>query len=143
MKIQKYLLAFAFLTLPATLRSQEMSTIKKFIQENSKSKNGSTEIFIGLRCSSLYILMGAYTDNNQMKSQSENFRSLSNYALKFAYDNSKDKNIDYLSSQMEIMTSAYKDRFLKSKALTGNFSDDPIISADLDTCSEVFLEKNK
>ena len=75
---------------------------------------------------------------NKMNEYAEKFQKASETALGFALENQKPVNEDYISNQMITMLTAYKERFLKAKALTGNFSDDPVIAADIKTCSDIF-----
>lgn len=115
-----------------------MAPIDKFIEDNANSKNGGTEVYVGLRCASLFMLASIYTKNNEMLDESTKFAKASESAFSFAAYSQNPKNNDYLVGQVEIMIKAYKDRFLKAKDLTGNFSDDPIIAADMKTCSDIF-----
>lgn len=118
--------------------AQDMATIDSFIQRNAEATNGGTEVFVGLRCSSLFMLMSIYASNNKLEDHAEKFSKSSENAFKFAAHSQDPKNIGYLTGQVELMLEAYKERLLKAKALTGNFSDDKIISADLKTCSDIF-----
>ena len=128
------------LTGPSAIQAAppEMKTIKDFMIANANATNGGTEVFIGLRCSSLYAIMKTYTLDNNMKDASEKFGFASDTALKFAAEHQKPYNEGYLIGQIEIMTDSYVERFLTAKARTGNFSDDEVIKSDIKTCSEIF-----
>lgn len=116
----------------------EMKTIDDFIIANANATNGGTEVFVGLRCSSLYAIMKTYTLDNNMKDASEKFGIVSDTALKFAAEHQVPYNEGYLLGQIEIMTDSYVERFLTAKARTGNFGDDEVIKSDLNTCGEIF-----
>lgn len=118
----------------------EMKPIETFVEENIRSTNGSTEVFVGLRCYSLMRLMAIYTEENNMLEDSRRFSGASDIFLMVAQESQIPKDKAYLISQIRIMISAYRDRFLEAKARTGNFSDDPVIRQDMAFCSE--LAKN-
>ena len=126
------------LGMAASANAQEMAPIDKFIEQNAKATNGGTEVFVGLRCASLFRLMSIYLSDNKMDDEAGRFKGASENAFKFAAGSQEPKNEDYLIGQVKIMLEGYKDRFLKAKALTGNFSDDPVIRADMKTCSDIF-----
>ena len=128
------------LTSPSAIQAAppEMKTIKDFIISNANATNGGTEVFIGLRCSSLYAIMKTYTLDNNMKDASEKFGFVSDTALKFAAEHQNPYNEGYLLGQIEIMTDSYVERFLTAKARTGSFGDDEVIKSDLSTCGEIF-----
>ena len=128
------------LTSPSAIQAAppEMKTIEDFMIANANATNTGTEVFVGLRCSSLYAIMKTYTLDNNMKDASEKFGFASDAALKFAVEHQKPYNEGYLLGQIKIMTDAYVERFLTAKARTGNFSDDEVIKSDIKTCSEIF-----
>lgn len=115
----------------------EMQTIETFIRQNSNSKNGSLEVHVGLRCYSLFTIMAAYTENNNMAKYSKNFKDSALIFLNMAIESQITKNQSYIVDQSKIMIEAYTARFLKAKALTGNFSDDEIIAKDMAFCSSL------
>jgi hypothetical protein len=128
------------LTGPSAIQAAppEMKTIKDFMIANANATNGGTEVFVGLRCSSLYAIMKTYTLDNNMKDASEKFAIVSDTALKFAAEHQDPYNEGYLLGQIEIMTNSYVERFLTAKARTGNFGDDEVIKSDINTCGEIF-----
>lgn len=138
MRIREALAIISALGMDAPAAAQEMAPIDKFIEQNAQATNAGTEVFVGLRCASLFMLISIYAGNNKMDDQAAKFKEASQSAFKFAADSQKPKNDEYLVGQVKIMLEAYKDRFLKAKALTGNFSDDPVINADMKTCLDVF-----
>jgi hypothetical protein len=52
-------------------------------------------------------------------------------------------DIEFVKNQITRMAEAYKVRYLDARALTGNFSDDPIIKSDFSTCKVVLDAINK
>ena len=126
------------LSSPISASAPEMRPIKDFLIENADASNGGTEVFIGLRCSSIFSIMEKYAADNGMADASTKFKEASFAALKFAADNQNPFDKGYISGQMKLMIESYADRFLKSKAMTGNFSDDEVISSDIETCGEIF-----
>ena len=115
----------------------EMEPIENFLQQNANSKNGGVEVYVGLRCYSLFKIMGYYTGTNNMGDAAKKFNDTSNTYLEMAAKSQKPKNPAYLVGQAEIMIESYTDRFLKAKARTGNFSDDPVIAMDMKFCSDL------
>lgn len=138
MRIREVLAFLAALGVASPAAAQEMAPIDKFLEGNANATNGGSEVYVGLRCASLFMLMSIYMKNNEMLDEATKFAKASESAFAFAANSQKPKNDDYLAEQVKIMMPAYRDRFLKAKALTGNFSEDPVIAADMKTCSEVF-----
>ena len=116
-------------------QSPEMQPIEKFVYDNSESSNSSTEVFVGLRCYSIFMLMHVYTKDNGLVEYSQKYYDGAQTFLKVAVESQNPKNQEFLTNQIDRMTGLYKERFLEAKARTGNMSDDPIISADLQFCS--------
>lgn len=112
-----------------------MQPIEKFVYDNSESSNGSTEVFVGLRCYSIFMLMHVYTKDNGLVEYSKKYYDGAQTFLTVAIESQNPKNQDFLTNQIDRMTGLYRERFLEAKARTGNMSDDPIISADLQFCS--------
>jgi hypothetical protein len=128
------------LSIPAVLHAAppEMQSIDQFLAANLDNKTGVAEVHLGLRCSSLFSVMQRFTADNHMQKEADRFNTAADAALEFAFEYQNPKNNDYLAGQLKIMLEAYVERFLISKARTGNFSDDKIISDDLRTCSNIF-----
>ncbi|NQV95202.1 MAG: hypothetical protein HQ482_08755 [Sphingomonadales bacterium] len=128
------------LTSPSVIQAAppEMKTIDDFIIDNANATNGGTEVFIGLRCSSLYALLSRYTADNNMADAAKVFKDRSGSALEIAMKIQKPYNDEYTKGQLELMGEAYTERFLKAKARTGNFGDDEVIRSDWKTCDELF-----
>ena len=124
-------------TTPLSAAPPEMQPIEKFVMENLESTNGSTEVYIGLRCSSLLRIMSVYTGENAMADMSKRFSDASNTFLEIARESQNPKNEAFLIGQTKLMIEAYKARFLEAKARTGNFSDDPVIASDFKFCDSL------
>ena len=103
------ILILAILSSPAGASSPEMRPIKDFIAENRNSTNGGTEVFVGLRCLSLFSILQQYTFNNNMSDASDKYKDASEAALKFALDNQNPYNEEYTVSQLKIMMESYVD----------------------------------
>lgn len=115
----------------------EMEPIENFLQQNADSTNGGLEVYVGLRCYSLFKIMGYYTGTNNMADASKKFNDASSTYLEMAAKSQNPKNPAYLVGQAKLMIESYTDRFLKAKARTGNFSDDPVIALDMKFCSDL------
>lgn len=122
---------------PAMAAEPEMEPIESFVQQNANSKNGGVEVYVGLRCYSLFAIMSYYTGTNNMSDASKKFDETSSIYLEMAAKSQNPKNPAYLVGQAKIMIESYTDRFLKAKARTGNFSDDPVIAKDMKFCSDL------
>lgn len=118
----------------------EMEPIESFLQQNLNSTNGGVEVYVGLRCYSLFRLMSYYTENNNLLEQSKELKDSSEIFLQIAKESQNPKNESYLLGQIEIMIPSYVDRFLVAKARTGNFSDDQVIAKDMKFCSSIMRE---
>lgn len=135
-----FLALWAFMG-PAPSIAQEMSTIDNFIYQNRGSNNKLTEMFVGLRCSSVYKMMSIYLKENNINDLSKKYDEASDAALMFAYENREKSTVDYMGGQIKIMSVAYAERFLRAKALTGNGTDDDVIEADIKTCGMIFDQR--
>lgn len=102
-----------FLSMAVQSHAQEMTPIDKFIGENANSKNVGIEVFVGLRCSSLFTVLRVYLENNKMLEASKKFEAGSHSALKFAIENAPKNSEKYLTEQLKFITSAYTEIFLK------------------------------
>ncbi len=122
---------------PAMAAEPEMEPIENFLQQNANSKNGGVEVYIGLRCYSLFKIMSYYAETNNMADMSKKFDDASSTYLEIAAKIQNPKNQSYLVGQAKIMIESYTDRFLTAKARTGNFSDDPVIAQDMKFCSDL------
>lgn len=136
MKKHILLVSLAFIFSGPAL-GQDMKTIDDFLEDNIKSENGSTEVFVGLRCSSIYFMMHSYFDGQ--KEYAGQFEGLSGLAFEFARRNQDPKEEEFLTNQFMTMIEGYKGRWLKAKAYSGNFNDDVVISRDIATCRSVFI----
>lgn len=139
----KFILACIFpaiiaISVPFEAKSQEMKSINDFVQGNLSSKNKSTEFFVGMRCYAIYSVFSFYLDDNAQTQMASNFKVLAGKAFDFALANREKSSDDYISSQAKMMVDGYVERFLKSKALTGNGTDDTVIENDLSTCGYIF-----
>ena len=115
--------------------AQDMEPISKFMSENSHSKNGSTGTYVAMRCYTLMSTLQEYLKGNneevllgKVKNGIEVFTQI---LIKYTPDNYSEK---YVITQLDQMTAAYKDKFSKSRALTGSFASDTVISSDISTC---------
>jgi hypothetical protein len=128
------------LTSPSVLQAAppEMKPIDDFLLQNETSTNGAVEVFVGLRCLTLYGLLSRYTADNNMADAAKVFKERSGTALGIVMKFQKPYNDEYTRGQVELIGEAYTERFLQAKARTGNFGDDEVIKSDLKTCGEMF-----
>ena len=128
------------LTSPSAIQAAppEMKPINDFLLQNETSTNGAVEVFVGLRCLTLYGLLSQYTADNNMADAAKVFKERSGTALGIVMKFQKPYNDEYTRGQVELIGEAYTERFLKAKARTGNFGDDEVIKSDLKTCGEMF-----
>lgn len=135
------ILIIIFMVGSRTSYAIEMQTIDKYISQNDFQKNPGASRFIFMRCASLYTLIGAsFISNQETKQIAQKLIADGEKILDtLIKQNPLDKK--YINDQAILMLEGYKERFLKAKALTGNFSDDPIIKADTQTCE--FILKGK
>jgi hypothetical protein len=117
-----------------------MEPIEEFLAENVGSDSGGVEVYVGLRCYSLFRVMSIYAKDNNLNEEAERFSEASNTFLQVAENSQNPKNMKYLVSQIKFMIEGYTERFLQSKALTGNFSEDSVIKADMAFCSSLTHE---
>ena len=148
MKYQNVLYAIIICTMislsPINLCSifaQEMTTIEKYIDENDFQRNPDTFDHVSYRCFALFYLVGSYflENNPDMKETANKLINLSNIFLNYQ-SKRKNFNLEYAKSQTQIMIEEYSKRLKKSKALTGNFFDDPVVNSDLSICSKLALK---
>ena len=128
------------LTSPSAIQAAppEMKPIDDFLLQNETSTNGAAEVFVGLRCLTLYALLSRYTADNNMPDAAKVFKDRSGAALEIVLKFQKPYNDEYTKGQVELIGEAYTERFLKAKARTGNFGDDEVIKSDLKTCGKMF-----
>lgn len=128
------------LTSPSAIQAAppEMKPIDDFLLQNETSTNGAVEVFVGLRCLTLYALLSRYTADNNMPDAAKVFKDRSGAALKIVMKFQKPFNVEYTNGQVELIGEAYTERGLKAKARTGNFNDDEVIRSDMKTCHEMF-----
>jgi hypothetical protein len=129
--------AFVLVAEPAI--AQDMRAIDDFIAENNSNTNKSTENFIGLRCASLYLVIGGVIEIKESAASAKKFRDLSSSAIDFAINNGL-KDGYYISSQIDLISKNYIEKIRMSQALTGNMFDNPVIVADMDRCKSIFLK---
>jgi hypothetical protein len=114
-----------------------MKTISEFLQQNTGSTNASSEVFLGLRCLSLFMVLGEYSAAGQMPDVAKNLRAKSIVAFEFVKKQPPYKE-EFVQGQVKMMVDLYTQRVLESKARTGSFSDDDVMKSDIATCGEVF-----
>ena len=136
-KIVLATIIFGFFSSGVLAKELEMQPIENFLVKEGKPSDASMQ-FVGLRCAALFSIMSQYGFDNNMKDIGEKFKVASESAIEMAASASHPFNEDFLLGQLKMMMEAYTERWLKAKALTGNFSDDTIISADLNTCTTLF-----
>ena len=133
------LAAFYAETLQAN--QQEMRTIEDFILkqgDNSKAQKPATIMFYGLRCSSLYLILSQFSDDNKHMTDAKKFKAASEAAFEMAYEERGNTSDEFITKQMEYMVKAYVERMQKSKAMTGNALSDAVVAKDLKTCGLLF-----
>lgn len=115
----------------------EMKPIDDFLQQNTGSTNASSEVFLGLRCLSLFMVLGEYSAAGQMPDVAKNLRAKSIVAFEFVKEQRPYKE-EFVKGQVKMMVDLYTQRVLESKARTGSFSDDDVIKADIAICGGIF-----
>lgn len=122
--------------------AQEMKSIDEFLKQEAEmtfDKITPAQVeFIGLRCAALYTIMSQYGSDTGDAKNSAKFRKAAEDAIKISISANNNKNTDHIKTQITIMVTAYTDRLKKSKALTGSYFNDTIVSADLKLCGQVF-----
>jgi hypothetical protein len=117
--------------------SQEMVTIEKYLGQNDFKRNPGAMDFVFLRCASIFKLVGGALQENQDRSlhpMGKIYWESGDQFLSMA-SASKGFNQQFALDQFNRMLEAYKERWLRAKALSGNFSDDPVIRSDMQLCS--------
>jgi hypothetical protein len=143
---RKRLFAYALLALCAgslntkNCAAQEMATVEKYISQNNFEKNPGAMQFVMLRCASLFLLVGGHFQESpdlQTKTIGKRYSERGNRFLKLSEEVAKPFDQEFALGQANRMIEAYKERWLRQKALSGNFSDDPIIRSDMQVCSSL------
>ena len=118
--------------------SQEMDAIEKYMGQNDFERNPAAAQFVFLRCASIFLLVGGHLQRDsdlqaqaKVYSHGDGFLSMSESVKPF--------NQEFALEQSGRMTEAYKQRWLRAKALSGNFSDDPVIRSDIQLCSTLTI----
>ena len=132
--ISTFLLLFPLL---ASSEQMEMQSISRFL-EGEKTPGPTAAQFVSLRCGALLNMLAAYTKDNGLPEKAAQFRTLADVAVASAIKTSKPPSEEFILGQIKLMTEGYTQRWLKAKALTGNFSDDLVIQSDLPVCLKVF-----
>ena len=130
----------AFSVSEARAEETEMVPIEEFLKGESSGANGlgdAAQQFVGLRCGSLYLILAQYGKDNGMSDLGEKFSRAAEAALGLARS-AKPYSEEYVLTQVAIIMDGYKKRWLKAKAMTGNFSDDRLIKSDIDLCGKIF-----
>jgi hypothetical protein len=115
----------------------EMQPIGVFL-EGESTLDGPGAQFIGLRCHVLLSILSGYSQDNGIPDMVDVFRPASDLALRSAITALESPDKNFLTGQIELMMKGYTQRWLRAKALTGNFSDDAVIKADLPFCMQIF-----
>lgn len=149
-------LAFALCMPPLVASSSvPMKSIDEFLEDNSGATNGSSEVFVGLRCHALHTIFVQYFENSSgsdpigsdkeksLVEMIERLKQSSAGALNFALENRNKATGEFIIGQSKIMVESYADAFVTAKARTGSGVDDPVIQADLKTCGEIFAAGNR
>jgi hypothetical protein len=114
-----------------------MVTIEKYLGQNDFKRNPGAMDFVFLRCASIFKLVGGALQENQDRSlhpMGKIYWESGDQFLSMA-SASKGFNQQFALDQFNRMLEAYKERWLRAKALSGNFSDDPVIRSDMQLCS--------
>ena len=117
-----------------------MVPIEEFLKGENSGKDefgDAAKQFVGLRCGSLYLILSQYGKDNGMADKGENFKRAADVAFEMA-QSVKPYNEKYVLAQIEMIIDGYTKRWLKAKAMTGNFSDDQIIKSDMNICGRLF-----
>jgi hypothetical protein len=148
-------ISFALWAQPLAASSgAQMKSIGEFLAGNSASTNGSSEVFVGLRCHALYTIFSVHFDHNSGNDLGtekakirgeviEQLKQSSAAAINFALENRNKATSQFILGQSKIMIDSYADAFATAKARTGSGVDDPVIAADLKTCGELFGTGNQ
>lgn len=117
--------------------SQEMTTIERYMEQNNFNSNPGAAEHVFLRCASILLLAGGYLQQTpDLVATGKAFSDSGNEFLDLAARIPR-FNQQFGLDQVNRMTDAYKERWLRAKAATGNFSDDPIIRSDIKTCMDI------
>jgi len=124
--------------------AQEMTTIEKYMEQNDFERNPGAAEFIFLRCASLYTVIGVGIGQNAgLHKESQAYIEGGKQFLGFLAAIPNPSSAKHVGDQMQRMVEAYRERWLRSKALTGNFSDDPIIRSDGPICSKLLKTRQQ
>jgi len=86
------------------------------------------------------ILVGGYLEQiTDLQATGKHFTATGNRYLLLLQQRPR-FNQQFALDQIKRMTEAYRERWLKSVALTGNFSDDPILRPDIAVCSKIISQ---
>jgi len=106
--------------------AQEMLTIEKYVGQNNFDRNPGAMQFVFLRCASIFLLVGGYLQEQPgYQADGKKFSEAGNSFLEASLEKTKPSSQQFVVDQISRMTGAYKERWLRAKALSGNFSDDP------------------
>ena len=127
------------LTSPSAIQAAppEMKSITEFLQQNNGSGNNSDEEFLGLRCLSLFLVLGEYYSAGKMPDAAKSLKAKSSIAIEFL-KNQNSFNEKYVQGQVKLMIELYAQKILEAKARTGSFTDDDVMKSDIATCGEIF-----
>jgi hypothetical protein len=117
--------------------AQELVPIKKFIAENSNRDPNNSE-HVGYRCYVVLSLIGGMfeqDDRPDVKTQGTLFRAWADGFIPAAMG--KNFNPDYARKQGEIISQAYGERIARSRAMSGNIFDDPVVRSDFEICTAI------
>lgn len=128
----------------ASFASPEMKSIIEFLDAENINSNGTENPvhlqFTGLRCTAILTMLVQNLDDNGLKDMARRIEIIHDNALNSVII-STSSNQKFIETQLKIMISAYLERWQKAKALTGSWSNDPIIKSDIDTCTQIFGKK--
>ena len=116
--------------------SQEMVTIEKYVGQNEFERNPGAAQFVFLRCASIFAVI--YSEILIFKAQGKVYSESGDKFLSMS-ESVKPFSQEFALEQFGRMTEAYKQRWLRAKALSGNFSDDPVIRSDMQLCSTLAI----
>jgi hypothetical protein len=87
------------LTSPSAIQAAppEMKSITEFLQQNNGSGNNSDEEFLGLRCLSLFLVLGEYYSAGKMPDAAKSLKAKSSIAID-------------LKTRIHSMRNTYRDR---------------------------------
>jgi hypothetical protein len=118
------------------LRRARNGNNRKIYLTNNFEKNPGAMQFVMLRCASLFRLVGGWLQEfPDKKAMGKKYFEVGNSFLDASIDVTQPRTHEFVVDQIKRITEAYKERWLRQKALSGDITDDPVIRSDVQVCS--------